>query len=110
MIRCACGAAYDATSWRRLHYVGVQSSGVDRIELRNCGRCDSTIACPMEDAPSTCSCCGHPIAAAKVWAHGYGVLHDCCAEQVLPIGRRGAYLYRPIDRRPAILSRGSDAT
>lgn len=44
---CGCGERITEDAWERLHYVGVQKSGLDNfpdLELRNCGRCRSTIA------------------------------------------------------------------
>lgn len=41
---CACGRSYDAASWARLPWCGIQDMGEGaRAELRHC-RCSSTIA------------------------------------------------------------------
>lgn len=42
--RCACGREYSAAAWSALTYVGEQDDGVERLELRNCGECGSTVA------------------------------------------------------------------
>lgn len=42
--RCSCGTEHDLASWSKLAYVGVMCDGVERIELRNCRACNSTIA------------------------------------------------------------------
>jgi hypothetical protein len=46
--QCACcNTSYSESDWEALRYVGVQVSGLDGIpdlELRNCGRCSSTMA------------------------------------------------------------------
>ena len=44
---CSCGASITEDAWERLPYVGVQRSGLPDypdLELRNCGRCKSTLA------------------------------------------------------------------
>lgn len=44
---CGCGESFEEDDWERLKYVGVQKSGLDGfpdLELRNCGRCSSTLA------------------------------------------------------------------
>ena len=40
---CQCGAKYDAVSWSRLPYVGVQPDAEEPLELRLC-RCKTTLA------------------------------------------------------------------
>jgi hypothetical protein len=44
--QCACGAIYSPETWACLHYVGDMESANDGyfLELRDCGRCSSTIA------------------------------------------------------------------
>jgi hypothetical protein len=45
---CACGCAITEDQWEKLNYVGIQKVpteyGIPDMELRNCGRCGSTIA------------------------------------------------------------------
>lgn len=44
---CSCGDSFSEEEWERLRYVGVQKSGLPDfpdLELRNCGRCMSTLA------------------------------------------------------------------
>lgn len=44
---CSCGLEFSEDEWESLEYVGVQRSGMDDVpdlELRNCGRCHSTVA------------------------------------------------------------------
>lgn len=43
---CGCGAVWSEEAWERLPYLGVQSGFQDYpdLELRNCGRCSSSIA------------------------------------------------------------------
>jgi hypothetical protein len=43
---CGCGASFTEEEWE-MAYVGVQRSGladVPDLEMRNCGRCSSTLA------------------------------------------------------------------
>lgn len=39
--RCACGATYTRSTWRKLPFVGIW----EHLELRNC-TCSSTLAVP----------------------------------------------------------------
>lgn len=43
MKTCRCGAKYTAAEWKKLRYVGVQQGVGERIELRNCAHCRSTL-------------------------------------------------------------------
>jgi len=40
---CGCGLTYNASQWRRLPLVSRSSDDVERVELRNCRRCHSTL-------------------------------------------------------------------
>jgi formate dehydrogenase maturation protein FdhE len=42
--RCSCGRRYDERQWNALEFVGPQEDEVEKLELRNCPRCNSTIA------------------------------------------------------------------
>ena len=50
---CSCGASYDEVVWETLRYVGIQKTfgglGAPEMELRNCAKCDSTLAQPVPD-------------------------------------------------------------
>jgi hypothetical protein len=50
--RCACGASYTAATWAALVLVGHVDDDGERVELRNCGACGSTIALAF-DGPLT---------------------------------------------------------
>lgn len=47
---CSCGASYDAEDWAELHLVGVQDTGVEILEMRNCP-CHSTISIILSASP-----------------------------------------------------------
>lgn len=45
--KCSCGELISEERWETLRYVGVQRSGMETVpdvEMRNCGRCKSTLA------------------------------------------------------------------
>lgn len=48
--RCACGASYTAATWAVLVLVGHVDDEGERVALRNCGACGSTIALPVDGA------------------------------------------------------------
>ena len=41
---CGCGQSFTAHTWKLLTRVGVQHDRIEKIELRNCPRCRSTLA------------------------------------------------------------------
>ena len=41
---CSCSVSYTPADWRSLLLVGYQDDGVERLELRQCARCHSTMA------------------------------------------------------------------
>lgn len=41
---CSCGRCFSRTLWERLRFVGMQG----QLELRNCTRCRSTLALPVQ--------------------------------------------------------------
>lgn len=50
---CSCGEVITEEQWEKLDYCGVQkvppSYGLPDMELRNCGRCGSTMAIIVPD-------------------------------------------------------------
>ena len=73
---CTCATFYTSEQWRRLPYKGEQSDGEEGLlELRGCGRCDSTLAMHLPYSRSrrrrlfwVLAICSAALAGAAFWA------------------------------------------